>query len=86
MQGKTVTKVEQGVEPDHLQRSGGGLPPVEEFQEAFRRLEIEQLFQDAEEMGLHRLAGHVLAEANLDFVTEEPFDQMGEEPAGDEPF
>jgi hypothetical protein len=80
--GKTGTHVEQLAR----RRRQVALPPVEQFQEAFRRLEIAELFQDAEEMGLDRLAGHILAEANLDFVTDEPFDQVSEEPAGDEPF
>jgi len=84
VQDKTVTRVERRAD---IARSGRvALPPVEQFQQAFRRMEIAELFQDAEEMGLNRLAGHVLAEASLDFVTEEPFDLTGQEPAGDEPF
>lgn len=50
------------------------------------RLEVADLFDAAEELGFNRLAGHVLAEASLDYITEGPFDGTAEEGAGDGPF
>lgn len=78
MNGKTGKNVE------HLarRRRRVALPPVEQFAEAFRRLEIAELFQDAEEMGLDRLAGHIVAEASLDYVTDGSFDATDTEKAG----
>lgn len=37
-------------------------------------LEIEDLFSEAQELGFRKHAPHVLAEANLDYVTDEHFD------------
>jgi pyridoxine 5'-phosphate synthase PdxJ len=83
---KMMVKAELTVELEGHEPSDVALPSVEQFEDAFRRLEIAELFQAAEEMGLDRLAGHVLADANLDYVTDKPFDRTDQEPAGDEPF
>jgi len=50
-----------------------------------RTLEIGDLFAAAAEMGRDPLAGHVLAEANLDYVTDGPFDAATTEDDGDAP-
>ena len=50
----------------------------------YRGLEIADLFAAAGEMGLDPLTGHVLAEANLDYVTDGPFDATSADNDGDE--
>ena len=57
-----------------------------ELEDLGLQLEVADLFDAAEELGFNRLAGHVLAEASLDYVTEGPFDRAAGEGAGDEPF
>ena len=51
----------------------------------YRTLEIADLFGAAAELGRDRLAGHVLVEDNLDYVTDCPFDAATAEDDGDEP-
>jgi len=51
----------------------------------YRTLEIADLFAAAADMGLDPLAAHVLAEANLDYVTDGPFDATSAKDDGDEP-
>jgi len=51
----------------------------------YRTLEIADLFAAAAEIGLDPLAGHVLAEDNLDYVTDGPFDAATTEDDGDAP-
>ncbi len=59
-----------------------GLTPEETFDEQIRReledlgfhLEIADMFDEADELGMNKLASHCLAEAGLDYVTDGEFD------------
>ena len=51
----------------------------------YRTLEIADLFAAAAEIGRDPLAGHVLAEDNLDYTTDGPFDAAPAADDGDEP-
>ena len=47
-------------------------------------LEIADAFDAADELGFDKLSGHVLAEANLEYVTDGPFDSSSAEELDDE--
>ncbi len=59
-----------------------GLTPEETFDEYIRgeledlgfHLEIADMFDEANELGMDKLASHCLAEAGLDYVTDGEFD------------
>jgi len=77
----------QTVRPRPSARTRNPIPPAElarQREGQYRTLEVADLFSAAEEMGLDPLAGHVLAEDSLDYITDGPFDTATAEDTGDE--